>query len=58
MSGKSRLHFIAGKGGVGRTTIAAALAQALADVLQGSDALLDLDEPCAAAGHVTSLHII
>ena len=30
MSGKSRLHFIAGKGGVGRTTIAAALAQALA----------------------------
>ena len=35
-----------------------ALAQALADVLQGSDALLDLDEPCAAAGHVTSLHII
>ena len=30
MSGKTRLHFIAGKGGVGRTTLAAALAQALA----------------------------
>jgi len=29
MSGKTRLHFIAGKGGVGRTTLSAALAQAL-----------------------------